>query len=277
MTGLGPFDLTGGPFLTLYCALFALAIVAGFAIPRWLRPEGHPGAAADPGRLGFLAGGADRYGEAVVSRLLACGAMTLDGKRNLVIRFRGEGRSPAESAVLALPEPIRWADVGRALKDGALSTERELVDRGLLIDRASAWQLRAWQTAPYLLLVLFGAIKWEIGTLRDKPVGILTVLLVVTAIFALIRFAAVDRRTAAGVEALREARRQSDRLRRAPINDETALAVALFGTGVLAGSYLSPFHQMRSSSNNGSDGGSSSSSDSGSGGCGGGGCGGCGG
>ena len=35
---LGPFDLTGEPFLMLYSLLLAAAMVAGFVIPRRMRP-----------------------------------------------------------------------------------------------------------------------------------------------------------------------------------------------------------------------------------------------
>ncbi|WP_404370043.1 hypothetical protein AB5I39_00995 [Sphingomonas sp. MMS24-J45] len=40
--GLGPFDLPGGAFLALYGVFFVATIVAGLAIPCWLRPEGEP-------------------------------------------------------------------------------------------------------------------------------------------------------------------------------------------------------------------------------------------
>jgi uncharacterized protein (TIGR04222 family) len=143
------------------------------------------------------------------------------------------------------------------------------------MDRGTVWQMRFWQTTPYLLLIVFGAIKVDVGLSRDKPVGFLTLLLILTAILALVRFLAVDRRTRGGIEVLADARARSDRLRRAPTPTETGMAVALFGTMVLAGSDMDGFHTMRSASSGG-DGGSSSS-DGGGGGCGGGGCGGCGG
>ena len=41
------FDLTGGPFLELYGILFGITIVAGFLIPRWLRPDGYAGRVTD--------------------------------------------------------------------------------------------------------------------------------------------------------------------------------------------------------------------------------------
>lgn len=270
---LGPFDLTGGPFLTLYGVLFVATIIAGFVIPRWLRPEGRPSPVSDADRLAYLAGGATRFGEALVARLLATGAMVMDGRTKLAIRNHGNGRTSAERSVLALPSPAKWSDVTRTIALDAKAIDDKLVAAGLLIDQATRWQMRFWQTSPYIALIAFGAIKWEVGTLRERPVGYLTALLVVTAILGLIRFCTLDRRTRWGVDTLDAMRRQSDRLRRAPTPEETGLAVALFGTTVLAGSALAPFHQLRNDSGSGSSGDGGSSD----GGCGGGGCGGCGG
>jgi hypothetical protein len=93
-----------------------------------------------------------------------------------------------------------------------------------------------------------------------------------------IRYFTVDRRTEAAMSAVEAAKTRAARLKAAPTTPEMGLAVALFGTTVLAGSAYQDFHRLRSSSGDG-DGGSSGdgSGGCGSGGCGGGGCGGCGG
>lgn len=269
---LGPFDLTGGPFLQLYGTLFAIAIAAGFVIPRWLRPEGRPGRITGTDDLAYLAGGVTRFADALMTRLLAAGAVILTGGKLFSVQNRDYGTSAAERSVLALPPPIGWPVIEKTLKPYGEPVERRLVGSGLLIDRSLAMQMRFWQTLPYFLLLPFGAIKWVIGDARGKPVGYLTALLVVTTIFAIIRWVAVDRRTRNGIEALKDAQARSDRLRRAPTSNEADMAVALFGTAVLVGSGWSDFHTLRNASSG--DGGSGGSSD---GGCGGGGCGGCGG
>jgi uncharacterized protein (TIGR04222 family) len=271
---MSPFDLTGGPFLTLYGALFAMALVAGFIIPRWLRPDGGSTRALDPEQLAWLAGGRDRVSDSVVARLLANGSLSLIGSK-FDINAQGRGSTAAERSVLALRSPASWGKVDGALKRHSSAIEERLVASGLLIDGSTGWQMRFWQTLPYLLLIGFGAIKLDIGISRDRPVGFLTIFLVVTAVFALIRFLALDRRTRAAIEALSDARARSERLQRAPTPGEMDMAVALFGTAVLVGSGWAGFHQLRSASS-GSDGGSSSSDGGGSSGCGGGGCGGCG-
>jgi len=275
---LGPFDLTGGPFLTLYVVLLVLTLIAGIVIPRWLRPEGRAGRVTDAGRLAFLAGGRQRFFDTIVTRLLATDALSLIGKKGFVTAPGGAGRSEPEHRLLAAArgEPAGWKQVEQALQPFAAATEDDLVDAGLIMDRGVTTQLRFWQASPYLLLIAFGLIKFGVGEARERPVGYLTMLLVITFVLAVIRFAVVDRRTRAGIELLAGARDHSDRLRRAPTRDETWLAVALFGTGVLAGSAWSDYHTLRTAGDGGATSGCGSSGGGCGGGGGGGGCGGCG-
>jgi uncharacterized protein (TIGR04222 family) len=278
---LGPFDLAGGPFLTLYIVLLVPTLLAGFLIPPWLRPEGRSGRVTDPGQLALLAGGRQRFYDTSMTRLLAADALKLIGGKDFLAASGARGHSVPDDEVLALARraPASLKSVERVLQPHAAATESDLVDAGLLIDRDVTAQLRFWQTSPYLLLLLFGMTKLWIGVARERPVGFLIALLFVTAIAALLRFTTADRRTRAGKALLDGARDRSDRLRRAPTRDEAALGVALFGTGVLLGSAWSDYHGMRRASDGGGgfDGGSGSSGDGGcGGGGGGGGCGGCG-
>jgi uncharacterized protein (TIGR04222 family) len=144
-----------------------------------------------------------------------------------------------------------------------------------MITGPQAARIRLLQTMPYFLLLGCGAIKLVIGMVRDAPVGFLVALLVVTAIATTLRYHNIDRRTQAGVNAVRSARLEADRLRRAPQSDESGMAVALFGTAVLAGSAFSGLHDMRTASSSSDSSSSGCSSDSSSG-CSSG-CGGCGG
>lgn len=275
---MSPFDLKGVPFLHLYWALLAIAIVAGFLIPRWPRPDGQRWVSVDVDQLAYLAGGPARFGDAIVARLLALRALVMTGKDQFDVTPGHGARSAAEAQILALPAPISWKLLQRTLKSCAAPIEHKLVLAELLMGPALTRQMRAWQTSPYVLLLIFGGIKWGFGVSRGRPVGYLTALLILTLLLAIVRWAVIDRRTRAAIERLNDARTQSARLRRAPTEAETDRAVALFGTAVLAGSAWAGFHQLRHSS--GSDGGFSGGSDGGSGGGdggGGGGCGGCGG
>ena len=212
--GLGPFDLPGGAFLALYGVLMAATIVAGVVIPRWLRPEGGAGRVTGIDSLAYLAGGATRLADAVIARLLAAGSLVLEDKSKFRIVPGAQAQTAAERAILQLPSPATLAQVQRAATGAAAETAESLRRAGAMIEDMTAWQLRLLQTAPYLLLLAFGAIKWDVGVLRDRPVGHLTLLLIVTAVFALIRFAMVDRRTRKGLAELKAAQAGSERLRR---------------------------------------------------------------
>ena len=273
MTGLGPFDLYGSEFLTLYAVLGLVAVAASLMIPPFLRPKGRSARPADADELALLAGGRERFAEAVAVRLLAAGSAIVQSGGTLQIRDPRGGQTLAERRVAALSSPVRWKDITDTLTGPAETGERRLEEKGLLLGKAIALQMRLIQSAPLGLLFAFGLTKWIIGSMRDRPVAYLGVLLVLTLLAAILRYGVLDRRTRAGKLAVAQARADAARLRRAVPTDEAAMAVALFGTSVLAGSYLSDFHRMRAA-NGGGDSGSSGDSDSG--GCGGGGCGGCG-
>lgn len=276
---MSPFDLTGGPFLQLYGGLLIVTILAGFLIPRWIRPEGRTPRRIDTDDLAYLAGGGTRFAETVATRLLSTNQLAMDGKNKFTPSHLGNG-TPVERSVLALPDGASWGRVEGAVGKHAGKVRERLIAGDLLMGAGEALQMRFFQTLPYLLLIGFGYTKLLIGEARGKPVGFLTMFLIVTAIFAFIRFAALDRRTRAAHEVLAEARERSERIRRAPAGGETDLAVALFGTTVLVGSDWGAFHQMRAASSGGDSGTSSSGGGDGGGGgsgCGGGGCGGCGG
>lgn len=248
-------------------------MIASIVIPRRLRPEGRETALRDPEVLAYLAGGAARYADTVMTRMLAARDVALEAGGKIRVLAGAAGRGVPDRSVLLLATPAPWHKVSAVLTRHARGIEARLVEAGLLIDRATAMQLRLWACLPWLLLLAIGMTKWEIGRLRDKPVGILTFFLIVTAIALVVRFATVDRRTRGALALLRRERAGSERLRRAPRDGEMPLAVALYGTGVLAASEFGAFHALRMQSSGdasiSADGGSSS------GGCGGG-CGGCG-
>ena len=273
---LGPYDLTGGPFLTLYLALLAMTVVAGIVIPHRLRPAGRRHRVTDVDQLAYLAGGPGRFADALVSRLLAARSLVMVGNDRFRATADADAASPAEWSVLQLRWPIRWKEIELTLGDYVQPLQDRMVAAGLLVSDDERAMLRFRATLPYALLIMFGAVKLIVGELRDRPIGILTALLVVTAIVAVIRWFSVDRRTQAGREAVDAARSEAARLMTAPTTPEVSLAVALYGTAVLAGSGWSDFHHLRTA--RGDSGGSGGcGGDGGGGGCGGGGCGGCGG
>lgn len=273
---MSPFDLPGGQFLALYAALFVLAVIAGFAIPRLMRPDGRTVAPRDPDELAYLAGGAQRFADTVISRLLGQGDVVMTGSK-LAIQRDGKGRGEPDRSVLALKSPAPVSKAIAVIARHAGVIDERLVRAGMMMEPGAARRIGYFAAAPFLALILFGSIKYQVGVARERPVGFLTVFLIVTLIAAIIRFVSVDRRTRGALAVLAETRGRSSRLQRAPTAAEMPMAVALFGTAVLAGSEFDTYHQARAASSGGDAGSTSGSSgSSGSDGGGGGGCGGCG-
>lgn len=271
MTGLNPFEMQAPEFLALYAVLFVVAIVAGFAIAAFVRPEGNTAVPGKDDELAYLAGGRPRLGETVLSRMLAAGQARIE-KTRIHLAPTTVGATGLEREILALPSPATFGKVQKVLGDGAARIERDLVARGLMMERSEARQVGLFAALPLLLLLGLGLVRYQFGVAAGRPVGILTVFMIVTAIVALIRVFAVDPRTKGGLATVKEAKARSARLKQAPTQAETGTAVALFGTAVLVGSPLADLHRIRQS--DGGSGGGDSGGDGGGGGCGGGGCGG---
>lgn len=273
MNGLNPLDWPAQDFLILYGMLFVGAIVAGFAIASLLRPEGNASIITKDDELAFLAGGRPRLGETVLARMLAAGQATIE-KGRIQLAPTTYGVVGLERDVLALPSPASFGKVQRILGEGAARLRRDLAARGLMMENGEARQVGLFAALPLLLLLAFGLVRYQFGVAAGRPVGILTVFMIVTALVALLRVFAVDPRTKGGLAAVREAKARAVRLKQAPTQAETGTAVALFGTAVLVGSPLADLHRMRQSDGGGGAEGSSDGSSDGGGGCGGGGCGG---
>ena len=128
---LGPFDLTGGPFLILYGGLLILTIIAGFTIPRWLRPEGRTPRRIDTDDLAWLAGGGTRLAETVAARLLSTRQLAMAGKNKFTPGQFGGG-TPVERSVLALPDGASWDRVAGAVGKHGDGIRERLVDAGKL-------------------------------------------------------------------------------------------------------------------------------------------------
>jgi uncharacterized protein (TIGR04222 family) len=133
-----------------------------------------------------------------------------------------------------------------------------------------------WIVLPLVaLLLVFGTLKAVVGAERQHPVGILIVLLVVTAIAGIV-VATRPTRTRAGKDILQTYQAAHARASRAPLDRELLLAVALSGAVVLSGTAYASVYAASQTMNSGGSGCGGGGGDGG-GGCGGGGggCGGC--
>lgn len=272
---------SGTDFLAFYVIMLATCVFLGLWIPALLRPPGRYNRIEDAEAIAVLAGGAERHSSATLSSLFAKNALGQTGKNKLHVTQSSVGETSAERAVLNKVGDFTLAEARKTLADHASAIEDRLVRNGLLMDSGDRWKLKLLSVLPYAALFAIGLYRQQAGAAQGEPTGILVGLLIITAVFALIRLATGNPRTKEGNAALKALEEQSSRLRRAPQGTEAGFAVALFGTAVLVGTPWEPLHGFERSGGGsggyaGNDSDGDSGGDSGGGGCGGG-CGGCGG
>jgi uncharacterized protein (TIGR04222 family) len=266
---------TGSEFLLFYSMLLGLACLAAWWIPNQMRAPGRRANADDLESVALLAGGRARLTDSLLAELFVRGGLTEGQKGKLAVADPRAAASPAARALLAIDAPVTLGHARKALAAEADRVAVRLRRAGLLMRPEEFAQLRWFSVAPFAVLFLLGLYRQRAGSALGEPTGLLVILLVLTAVFAIIRFATVDPRTSAGIAAVNDMRARNGRFARAPRPEEAPMAVALFGTGVLVGTPWEPVHAMRQQ---GGDGGGADGGSGGDGGSGcGGGCGGCGG
>jgi uncharacterized protein (TIGR04222 family) len=310
---MNPYELDGPSFLGLYLLLLATTVVAAFVVRRLLRlpAADAPESAVDlsPYEIAFLSGGARTATDAGIVRLVHRGVVQLDERKGLLGRRGGETLTdahPLEKAIFNAAgatggKPV--AAVRRAVAGTANTLRSRLDEVGLLVSGRQANYVSMAAAGTVLLVGVFGLVKVFVGLARDKPVGFLIVLLIVTAAVAIAFFAIRPFRSRRGDTLLARLKHDNTALEYAAgrrLDDmgdaDLVLAMGLFGMGVLAGGPLARVHTaLRAPAGlnaaNASAGGSSCSGTTCGGGagagcgggggcgggCGGGGCGGCGG
>jgi uncharacterized protein (TIGR04222 family) len=283
--------VSGPEFLLLFVVLYALALGLSYAIRLVVSPphdEPHRKALdLSAYEVAYLAGGPDQAVSAALGALYHRGVISAKG-RALELEPGNEELAEHELERELVGAIGRGQTVEQVRKRGALTRaplRRELQRRGLVLERGRATLVKLVMSTPLVLVLSLGAARLVHGVQAGRPVIFLVVLLAVGAIGALIWLGRSSERTVRGDNALALLSRKNAALKVAVGRrkdgvdpEDVALAIGLFGLGVLAtGPFLALHTAMTPPP---STGGSCSSGCGGSscgGGCGGGGCGGCGG
>jgi uncharacterized protein (TIGR04222 family) len=292
-------DLPGPAFLGLYAVLLTVAITVALWM-RWaLRAPGGelPPAALqdlDPYEVACLAGRDDLAVNAALAALCRRGALGADPAaygRMTVKEPPPPGAAdlhPVEQAVYAavLHDPSRTC---AQLRAAGLPEVRRLRHRlqtlGLALSPDESARARMRPVYVMLAVLAFGAAKIAVGLVRERPIVFL-MMMVFVALFATIGFLAASEpwRTRRGERVLELLRLRNSALRMSAKSGATllaprdfALAVSLFGLGLLFAGPLAAEARAIVPPGSGSSGGGGSCGGGDGGGGGGGGCGGCGG
>ena len=280
-----PLALGGTDFLGLFAAAMAFAVLASILLRRaakaqWAGPAGGS-TQLDVWETAWLAGGAERVVDAGIAELHRRGLIEASAGGKLTAAIPRERLEPPLDRVLeSVAQHGRIDAIIAGAGQRLAPIEDALVRRGLWFTAAAAERVAAASALPWALLVLLGSARVAIGISRDRPVLFIALLTGACLLAAVLGFALRPRRTPAGDGVLRQLNLRHASLRRAPRAEQLALAVALAGTTVLAGTALADYHTARhppSSGDGGSSGSGSEGSSSDADGGGGSGCGGCGG
>jgi uncharacterized protein (TIGR04222 family) len=164
--------------------------------------------------------------------------------------------------------------------------ESKLKSQNLIKKRMDDKAIDIIKKIAIVTLFLVGGLKLFFGLIREKPVTYLIILLIIDFIFILLFFKSKDKKTELGRRYLKNLEKTFEptkNLVKSGIKDENdpslAIAVAIFGTSILAGytlfdAYRTSYFKTQNWNGGGCGGGGGGC---GGGGCGGGGCGGCGG
>jgi uncharacterized protein (TIGR04222 family) len=274
-----PFNWTAEPFLIFYAAVAAVVFFLGFGFRSVIGPPASAARQLNVLELAYLAGGARRFGDAVLLSLTSGNGATIDAKDQKK-DHRITVTSQAPLAILSgRPTSLQFQpgmtrqEFQTAIEPLARQIQGRLQQLGYCPTDAQMTAFRVSVLPFVALLVMFGMTKVFIGAERHHPVGILIFLLIVT-IFAGFALAKRPMRTRAGKDVLRDYQASKARAARAPLDHELLLAVALSGTVVLSGTAHASVHAASQTMSGGGDGGSGCGGGGGDGG-GGGGCGGC--
>ncbi|HKQ03625.1 MAG TPA: TIGR04222 domain-containing membrane protein [Blastocatellia bacterium] len=298
---INPLDMPGPQFLKLYVVLMIVAAILARLLkralvsPRW-SDQRHIN--LDPYEAAYLRGGARQAIDAAIAMLAQRQLLKVSRSAHTVST---SGPLPAgahwfEQAVHHTISPTSARQIND-IRSSSLLTPH--TDR--LASQLQQWGLipghQHWITARtvsgllMLAVLLLGVVKVFVGVSRNRPVGFLVFLCIVTGIITLVVINSRPARTRLGDQALTQLRGESAALQMAArtrperlASGDVALAIGLFGIEALAftndswsdlkAALRPPVSTGGSSSSSGC--GSSCGSSSCGGGCGGG-CGGCGG
>ena len=286
-------DLHGSQFLGFFVAAFAVAVCIAAAIRWYIRRSSDElsfkPVHVDPYEVAYLAGGEDTAINAALASLVSRGALKVQGEERRLVRNHGEipgSLHPLEAAIFHAVDPALGASIAELHRDWPPLVEiaERLTSLGLIVSDERDWLGRVLPVLVVLAVPLIGAIKVLVGLSRDKPVGFLVISCIIAAVVAFVAFARRLLRTWEGDRVLDRMKAENaaagadmDCSQGELVGPDLAMALGLFGIGVLEAGPLAELHAaLKPRSESGGWGGCGGDGGGDGGGCGGG-CGGCGG
>jgi uncharacterized protein (TIGR04222 family) len=294
-----PLNLSGPQFLSFYLWSFLAATCGGLLLRTMLRRDASAENFGEPQLdaidVAYLAGGSGRAVQAAIVSLVQQDCLRFRSSSD-IHAVTGCPRRPSllervvHSTAGKMEDGTTLFRIHRAASVVTRDIDDRLVSCGLLMPGGMRRLLALVTLGPPATIMLLGVAKFLVGISRDRPVGLLTLMLLASVAGLALLLCLQPRTTAAGAALVRRQRALNDDARHHAYRfagPELTLAVALFGPALLAGvrdpqlqglaRQLAPASGGSWDASSSSCGGSScgASCGGGGGGCGGGGCGGC--
>jgi uncharacterized protein (TIGR04222 family) len=260
----------GGEFLLLFVALMPLCWMVNVVQRATQSRSPGNGRMLTPVEAAMLQHGYERAVQTAEVELIQDGVLAIvEGK------LSDTGKPSSMRTQSLIHEDAMRLAPDRARKARVVDAYRlELISKGLHLRAEETRAMRFSLAMPWLLLLAFGAVRIGLAITWQKPFILLLLLMLFSIVLMILSIVKVSRAAGHAFSQLRAMRRRAD-LRHVRLPGQYALACALFGAGVLAGTSLDGYAHLRAASGSGCG---SSGCSGGSGGDGGGsGCGGCGG
>ena len=253
---MNPFNLSGPEFLVLYVVvtlgIFCLAWLKRLSMSVADDPGASPPRDLTPEEIAFLVGGETMVINAAVAKLVHAGIIAQNPETKVLESRQSLPASPSDiDRVIYNAVQEGSATFTLIAKEGANlydSIRDRLWSYGLLVTLSQNARLQNVSFLIAMAAPAFGFVKILMGMSRGRPVGILMVLCVVTAVIAWCLFQRPVFRTRQGDDTLNLLRNEHAALETQGTQMLTGLsagdlmlAVALFGLPLLAGSQLGSF------------------------------------
>lgn len=286
-----PLNFTGPDFISFYLFVATAAIMLAFGLRWYLRQPGSKETdesnSLNAYEIAYLTGGHNRTVDAAIAKLVYQGHLKLlNNSLELGDPLPGLSHQLEQKIVQSISISGQPDYIRQTVKSATKFIEIRLKEGGFLVNASQAKIVQRWPSLSMAMVLLLGIAKIFVGISRQKPIGFLIILCIITAIFAL-GFLIKPYRSRYGDSTLNNLQAQYYNLRTPNIlaNDDLALAFGLFGSMVLVDSAFTDLKNLlvpppsTSSGGGGDSGGGCGGGGSGCGGGGGcgGGCGGCGG
>lgn len=204
--------IPGPTFVGIYLLALLIALLFAFAVRILTRVGTDSTAVPTQGlsaqELACLTGGPRRVVEAAIAQLVDNGQLRASRDGYLQATGREEGDDPVERTVLAEVKRHGRRSVYLVVErlgqsDAVEEVESRLVRDGYLVDRMYAQRRKVLGLAPVVAVFAVGLVRWLTGVANDRPIGMLTLLLIGTgAIWYVMRKQAACSRTFRGTTAV---------------------------------------------------------------------------